>query len=206
LKLQLLEGKFLKDIQTFGKMDPFVVLKLRNDDWKSQIRDGAGKYPKWDNSISEWDVKYAGDDFTIEARDDEVFGSRMIGMTVVKISTFIWEGGFFDEWTPVYAKGKEIGRLHWHAWYTDLTKPKEEEKKEPVVPVKRPIVDELIKKRREEEAKKRAEEKAKEDTPVEPSPDTPVPDVTPEELPIPEEEVPHYSSESSSSSSSSDSD
>jgi Ca2+-dependent lipid-binding protein len=114
LVLTLVEGKFIKDVEAFGKMDPYITATYREQEWKSEIKEGAGKRPRWFET-SMWDVKYAGDDMVFEARDDDVLGSEFIGKTHIKVGTFTAQLTF-DDWIPVYdSKGKEIGKLHWTA-------------------------------------------------------------------------------------------
>lgn len=43
------------------------------------------------------DVKYLGDDITFDCRDDDVIGSKPIGVCTVKLSALTYGGGM-DEW------------------------------------------------------------------------------------------------------------
>jgi Ca2+-dependent lipid-binding protein len=40
LHIRVVEAKDLKDVTTFGKMDPYVILRVNNDDVKSQVATG----------------------------------------------------------------------------------------------------------------------------------------------------------------------
>ena len=62
LKLTVVEAKLTRDTEAmFNKMDPFVTLKLREQNFKTKVLQGAGKTPKWDEAF-DFDVKYIGDD------------------------------------------------------------------------------------------------------------------------------------------------
>jgi Ca2+-dependent lipid-binding protein len=62
LKLTVVEAKLTRDTEAmFNKMDPFVTLKLREQNFKTKVLQGAGKTPKWDE-VFDFDVKYIGDD------------------------------------------------------------------------------------------------------------------------------------------------
>jgi Ca2+-dependent lipid-binding protein len=89
LRLYIKEGKFTKDIELLTKMDPFVTMNLREEFWQSAVCEEGGKRPKWDDCSHDWSIKYMGDDFMIEVRDDDVFGSKLIGKTIAKVSTFV---------------------------------------------------------------------------------------------------------------------
>lgn len=55
----------------------------------------------------------------IEARDDDVIGSKLIGKTIVKVSTFVCDKPTWEDWTAVYStKGKEVGKIKWRATWT----------------------------------------------------------------------------------------
>ena len=62
LQLTVVEAKLTRDTEAmFNKMDPFVTLKLREQNFKTKVLQGAGKTPKWDE-VFDFDVKYIGDD------------------------------------------------------------------------------------------------------------------------------------------------
>jgi Ca2+-dependent lipid-binding protein len=62
LQLTVVEAKLTRDTEAmFNKMDPFVTLKLREQNFKTKVLQGAGKTPKWDEAF-DFDVKYIGDD------------------------------------------------------------------------------------------------------------------------------------------------
>jgi hypothetical protein len=43
LKIEVLEAKLTHDTETFGKMDPFVWIKYREQEWKSAVCKSGGK-------------------------------------------------------------------------------------------------------------------------------------------------------------------
>jgi len=55
---------------------------------------------------------YEGDEFTINVRDADLFGThKTIGDAKVKVATFTNEKGFND-WIRVQKKGVETGKIH----------------------------------------------------------------------------------------------
>ena len=63
----------------FGKMDPYCVLQVREQVYKTKVKDGAGKKPVW-NETFEVKVHYIGDDFTVKVMDSDVGSDDAIGM------------------------------------------------------------------------------------------------------------------------------
>jgi len=47
LTLTVIEADLKRDTETFGKMDPYAVLTLNGQKYKTKVLDGAGKKPKW---------------------------------------------------------------------------------------------------------------------------------------------------------------
>jgi len=96
LRLTIVEAKLKRDTDFFSKMDPFCVITCREEKYKTKVLQGAGKLPKW-NETYDIEVKYIGDDMTIEVRDEDVTSSDLIGSTVIKLSSLCANGGL-DEW------------------------------------------------------------------------------------------------------------
>ena len=47
LNITVVEAKLTRDTETFGKMDPYVVITNDGQKYKTKVLDGAGKTPKW---------------------------------------------------------------------------------------------------------------------------------------------------------------
>ena len=54
LKLEIVEAKLIRDTDTWSKMDPYVVIKLREQVFKTKTKNEAGKTPKW-NEVGKCD-------------------------------------------------------------------------------------------------------------------------------------------------------
>ena len=63
-------------------MDPFCVLQTRQQKFKTRTLQGAGKTPKW-NQAFDIDVKYVGDDMTIQVMDEDVSSSDKVSWLIV---------------------------------------------------------------------------------------------------------------------------
>ena len=46
-RLEVIEGRFTRDTATFGKMDPYVMITLRQQKFQTETKTSAGKTPEW---------------------------------------------------------------------------------------------------------------------------------------------------------------
>ena len=91
-------------------MDPFVNIKVREQTFKTQTKNNAGKKPVW-NEHFDIDVKYVGDDMWIQVCDQDTMSFDVVGETTIKLSA-LCSGAITDEWFPIQYKGKESGKIH----------------------------------------------------------------------------------------------
>ena len=112
LVLEIIEAKLTRNTELFGKMDPYVVVKVptRDFQFKTKVHDAGGKKPKWNESV-EIPVKYVGDDMDITVYDLDVLSSDHVGSVSLKFSTFCAAGGI-DDWFTLQYKGKPAGQIH----------------------------------------------------------------------------------------------
>jgi len=102
-----MQAKLTRNTETFGKMDPYAIVKYREQEHKTQTKNNAGKTPVW-NSTYDLDIKYIGDDITIVVYDEDVTSSDLIGECTFKPSTLSVPGGI-TEWFDLQYKGKKAG-------------------------------------------------------------------------------------------------
>ncbi len=110
LTIKVLEGKLTRDVQTFGKQDPFVLIKYMGTEHKTHVHENGGKTPAWGDSF-EVNLGSVSDELTFEVRDDEVMSSRIIGVMHVKGSALAINGGV-REWFTIYHDDKSAGEVH----------------------------------------------------------------------------------------------
>ena len=112
LTITFVEAKLTRDTELVGKMDPYVVLKYREQVLKTKTNKNGGKNPSWNEEL-ELDVKYVGDDCSMTVMDWELLGKdKIIGSAdFVKISSFIINGAGIDDWWAIGHKGKKCGEV-----------------------------------------------------------------------------------------------
>lgn len=52
MKIRVIEASFTVDLDTFTKMDPFVVIKYGDNNYKTKVIQGGGKNPVWKEQFS----------------------------------------------------------------------------------------------------------------------------------------------------------
>jgi len=63
------------------------------------------------------DVKYVGDDMTVQIFDEDVIGSELVGETVIKLASLCIGSGL-DEWFGIQYKGKSSGTVNLRSEWT----------------------------------------------------------------------------------------
>ena len=110
LALTVIEARLTRDTETFGKMDPYVKISSRQQQFKTNVKNGAGKTPIWNQTFN-IDVKYIGDDLHLEVFDEDVGADDKIGEASFKLSALCANNGI-DEWFSVAYKGRQAGQVH----------------------------------------------------------------------------------------------
>ena len=110
MTLHVVEAKLTRDTEFFGKMDPYVKIKYRSDEFKTPVKDEAGFTPVW-NFTCVIDVKYIGDDIELVCKDKDVMSSDIVGNCTLKASALCVPGGL-DDWFEIHFKGKSAGKIH----------------------------------------------------------------------------------------------
>ena len=118
LRVHLIEAHITHKTQLIGKMDPYVKMSSREQEWKSPICKNGGKEPKWEHG-NHWDIQvhYLGDELEFHVWDDEIGRDNSIGSGKTKLSALAIHGGF-DEWFEIDYKGESAGKVHLKAeWF-----------------------------------------------------------------------------------------
>ena len=80
-------------------MDPFCIIEYRQERHKTQVKNNAGKTPRWDQMF-DIDVKYIGDDMYVKVFDEDVTDNDAVGAAQIKCSSLCVPGGL-DEWFTI---------------------------------------------------------------------------------------------------------
>lgn len=109
LKIKALEGKFSKDMDMIGKMDPYLILAVGKDVQKTEVANNQGTTPKW---TSDFLFRCNNNNqIKIEGYDQDQFGKGdFLGETTLNLEDFRRKRAGQD-WFPLYVKKKEFGRI-----------------------------------------------------------------------------------------------
>jgi Ca2+-dependent lipid-binding protein len=111
LKIHVMEARLTRDTETFGKMDPYCLLIMREQKHRTKTCNGAGKTPNWGGEVAAFDVKYVGDDLKLSVFDEDPGQDDLVGTADIKVSSMCIGAGI-DEWYKIFYKGKEAGAVH----------------------------------------------------------------------------------------------
>ena len=110
LQLTVVDARLTRDTETFGKMDPYVKIQTRHQNFRTKTKNGAGKTPVWNETFTV-DVKYIGDDLTMQVYDEDPGADDIVGQACIKLSAFCTPGGI-DEWYQIAHNGRSSGQVH----------------------------------------------------------------------------------------------
>ena len=108
LLLTVVEAKLTRNTEMFGKMDPFVKLKIGGNTFTTKVKDGAGKNPVWNQQFTVA-VPDSNGDITLECYDEDVMSNDTVGVTTFPISSLIAKKA---DWFTIEHKKKSAGQVY----------------------------------------------------------------------------------------------
>ena len=87
-------------------MDPYVVIELGGQKFKTKVKDGAGKTPEW-NEMFELDESILEGEITLKVMDEDPMSSDLVGEVTMSMDE-IGEG---EQTIEVFHKGKSAGTV-----------------------------------------------------------------------------------------------
>jgi hypothetical protein len=103
-------------------MDPFVVIIVGKQQWRSAVCVNGGKNPHWQMQVMDIPVKKLRKlekIVTIEVRDKDILHSEPIGHAQVPLAFFASRGPV-EEWIELKYRGFPAGRIHMKSTFTHL--------------------------------------------------------------------------------------
>uniref|UniRef100_A0A7N0V484 C2 domain-containing protein n=1 Tax=Kalanchoe fedtschenkoi TaxID=63787 RepID=A0A7N0V484_KALFE len=98
LEVHLVDAKGLKNTDSLGKSDPYVVVKYGGHERKSSVARGAGKAPKWNERLT-FKAEYPGSSghghhkLTLRIMDKDFFSSDdFVGETSIYVEDLLAMG------------------------------------------------------------------------------------------------------------------
>ena len=88
LKIELKEAKLTRDLEMFGKMDPYVIIRTPFQEWRSKTEKKAGKCPRWNGQYLFCTERGLASDMEILCMEEDLLRSKLIGKAVVSLKEF----------------------------------------------------------------------------------------------------------------------
>lgn len=85
LVVKPISGMLTKDTDLFGKMDPYVVCKIGNEQKRTKTHKGGGKKPQWMDTLT---FMSKGTVMTVAAYDDDFGKDDFIGEGSLNLNQF----------------------------------------------------------------------------------------------------------------------
>jgi len=100
-----------RDTETFGKMDPFTTLKYDGKDWKTTVKDSAGKTPVWNETFRiQLGPNHENKMLEFSVWDEDTMSNDLVGESNVLVRDLMFRELTQVEFTINY-KGKSAGKI-----------------------------------------------------------------------------------------------
>ncbi len=109
MTIKVLQGKLTRDVEVFGKQDPYIKLEYLGQRHKTKIHESGGLEPVW-GDVFNLNLGSISDELHFECKDDEVVGVRPIGDAIIKASALCINGGV-REWFSLHYEGGDVGKI-----------------------------------------------------------------------------------------------
>jgi hypothetical protein len=99
------------DVDIFGKMDPYCLVTLGTQQWKSEISKSGGKTPCWNDEVV-FVVQQGVDLLRVALFDDKLIGpDKLIAEGVIPMDKLLNFSSPFEEKIPLTYKAKPCGYI-----------------------------------------------------------------------------------------------
>jgi len=109
LIIKPLSAVLTHDTESFGKMDPYMIVKVGNQAQKTSICKNAGKFPAWSDTMT---FRKGNEDLiNVEIwDDDDASKDDLIGQGSIAFSTIVNGKNLFNDWIQLTYKGRSAGK------------------------------------------------------------------------------------------------
>lgn len=90
MRIRVIQASYDIDLDTMSKMDPFIVVKYGDNNYKTNVAQNQGKTPSWKQQFN---IGTADNDrIFLQSWQEDANGSEFIGVTIVDVSTKLGVG------------------------------------------------------------------------------------------------------------------
>ncbi len=116
LKVELVEAKLTRDVEMFGKMDPYVIIRTPFQEWRSATKKSGGKFPRWSMEYFFAQERGLGSQIKIICMEEDLLKSKLIGEAEVNMNIFC-EGAGVDRWVEIFWAKGSAGKIRFKSTY-----------------------------------------------------------------------------------------
>ena len=103
-------AQLTRDTETFGKMDPQVVINIGGMTYRGTVAEGQGKTPQWNDSLSHM-VQGTEKELTLTVLEvDSVSKSDLVGECKINLGEVI-QRGTTSNWYEIFFDGRSAGKV-----------------------------------------------------------------------------------------------
>ena len=104
LNINVIRANFVDDKDAFGKMDPYIAIKIGQNEFRTKIANGAGKTPSWNETFT---CFINGEqNLELSAFDDDHGKDELIGKDTISLAQVFQQRNVTMDF-PVYDKKHE---------------------------------------------------------------------------------------------------
>lgn len=100
LTLTIHKARDLKDVETFGKQDPYCVIQIGSEQFKTKVISNGGKNPEWEQAFL-FNLTGVEDALHIKVNDKETLVDRPIGRVDISLQELVTKAGKESAWFQV---------------------------------------------------------------------------------------------------------
>ena len=108
LLIEVQQARLYRDCDTFGKMDPYVVLESGSTKVQTNAHKGGGKNPSWNQTLG---INVNTDTVTVTVLDEDPGDDDIVGYGTIDVNT-VKASGTYQDWIRIYHKGVEAGEVY----------------------------------------------------------------------------------------------
>lgn len=109
LHINIVQGRLTRDVESFGKQDPYVKIVYQGIKYKTRVHENGGKQPVWHQAF-DLQIGSTSDELSFEVKDNDTIGATLIGSATIKASSLCFNNGVRDWFTFDY-KGRSVGQI-----------------------------------------------------------------------------------------------
>ena len=103
-------AQLTRDTETFGKMDPQVVINIAGMTYRTAVAEGQGKTPQWSDTLTHLVQGSENEAHLTVLEVDSLSKSDIVGEVKINLNETI-QRGTTSNWYEIFYQGKSAGKV-----------------------------------------------------------------------------------------------